>query len=1053
MAVRRTILVLFVAAFLVGFAAADVDPRDILPTTGEFQLAFGSDWKHPWDFPEDHPLYKTQGEIEDEFRQGLEMASSPEMAELLEGMDWEELGVDIEALLEEAGGGQSLSELLSKSSGVIGNSTYVIDEYIVTYGELEQSGMGYALDRLEAKLQVQVIDEAYVRSHPEVVDTDMATTIEIPDISGPGFDMDLIEKDFGDVSSCASTISNGKVYSETCALKVCNLQFSIELTRSTEDHVWNHDQIDNLFEIVEARMDERVSDDLCDIKLPEVTGRITDGEGHAMKHAQVTFNYKERNYNSTTDADGRYSFKMPSGIEPGQYGRVYVRLQYEKNGTRYFRLINNKKTVWLMKKFYISDESDLVQNIDLGENLSVNDGYYGHPDPKYISHFSAIYHHLTEALEFFRDHLGANVNYKLPVQVDTFVAGSGTYYSPTSARIVIGYDDSFKTSPDRPMNREWHEFAHHVQYSMYGRWPSGRNLAGTRNHNGYGNPSTADSFLEGFAEFSAMAIADHYNYSRPDVYASFGSLDIDYRAWTNRGYDEEFAVAGILWDLYDVTNDEMVDLQLKEVWNIIRLYHKDFTSVYKAFLKKFPNKEEQIDEIFVKHGFFADKNPGNKKHDKAFEATYKKYGKYYYVDYGQDTILDAPWMTYDKNETIGPATCYSRPSRTSAGEIEGHYVKVDNSVPYYIVKVTFDDSSLNYDIRTENRNGLVYVHVPPADYGATMTVTAEGVGTGSPLTFTAREFEENLAETLKKGYFIEHDFDISGTIPSLPAGPAAQGMDPDGKPHWEEPDSVADQQDRGPPEDESLPLEDEMEPTTTIEIVKVTTTVEVVPDDIEMAGDEEPTTTIRKGPTTSIVPEPTTIPEPVKGPGLLDQLMRFIGDIIGAIKSAVGGGPADEVVCNPPYMRFGKECCLDRGGNSICDRDEATSSVATTVAATSSVAATTMPTTSIAITTSVETTAPTTSIVITTSAETTAPATTTTVSIACTKSSDCGEWREEPVCYNGDVYIQITTPICRNAGTAEAQCVDLVKLAGASMYSEPRMEKKCDDGCQDGECL
>ncbi|MBU4201945.1 MAG: carboxypeptidase-like regulatory domain-containing protein [Candidatus Altiarchaeota archaeon] len=1048
MTVRGAILVLFAAALLAGFAAADVDPRDILPTTAEFQDAFGSDWKHPWEYPTNYPIYKTQVQMEDEFEQGLAIASSPEMAELLEGLDMEELGIDIDEFLGDATGGQSLSEMFSESAEVIENSAFEVDEYIITYGELEQSGGGYTLDRLEAKLQAQVMDEDYVRSHPEVIDTDMATTVEVPDISAPGFDMDVIEKGFGDTSSCARTISEGELYSETCAVKVCNLQFSIELIRATEDEVWDQDQIDALLEIVEARMGERVSEDLCTITLPEVTGKITDGAGHAIKHAQVTFNYKKRNYNSTTNDNGEYSFTMPSGIEPGQYGRVYVRLQYEKNETRYFQLINNNKTVWLMKKFYIYDESSLVQDIDMGENLSVSDSYYGHPDPEHISHFAAMYHHLTEALEFFRDHLGANVNYKLPVQVDTFVAGSGTYYSPTSARIVIGYDDSFKTDTDRPMNREWHEFAHHVQYSMYGRWPAGRSLAGTRNHNGYGNPSTADSFLEGFAEFSAMAIADHYNYSRPDDYASFGSLDIDYRAWTRRGYNEELAVAGILWDLYDVTNDEMVDLQLRDVWDIIRDYHKDFTSVYKAFLKEFPKEKKQIDEIFVRHGFFADMNPGNKKFDKAFEATYKKGGKYYYVDYGHDTVLDAPWMTHNENETIGPATSYGRPWRTNAGEIEGNYIKVDNPVPYYIVKVTFDDSSLDYEMRTENRNGLVYVHVPPAEYGATITVTAEGVGTGNPLTFTAEEFEENLADTLEKGYFVEHDFDISGTIPSLPAGPAAQGMDPNGKPHWEEPDSVADS-DQRPPEDESLPLEDEMGPTTTIEVVKATTTVEVIPTDIEIAETQEPTTTLVKRTTTTL---------PTRGPGLLDQLMEFIGDIIGAIKSAVGGGPSDEIVCNPPYMRFGKECCLDRDGNSICDRDEATTSVAlavpaTTVSAETTLApATTTPTTSIVITTSAETTSPTTSIAITTPAETTVP-TTTTLSIACILSSDCGEWGEEPVCHNGDVYIQVTTPICRNAGTPEAQCIEQVKFAGASIYSEPRMEEECNDGCQDGECL
>ncbi len=32
------------------------------------------------------------------------------------------------------------------------------------------------------------------------------------------------------------------------------------------------------------------------------------------------------------------------------------------------------------------------------------------------------------------------------------------------------------------------------------------------------------------------------------------------------------------------------------------------------------------------------------------------------------------------------------------------------------------------------------------------------------------------------------------------------------------------------------------------------------------------------------------------------------------------------VVCNPPYMRLGLTCCLDRNNNSICDSDEATGS-------------------------------------------------------------------------------------------------------------------------------
>jgi len=35
-----------------------------------------------------------------------------------------------------------------------------------------------------------------------------------------------------------------------------------------------------------------------------------------------------------------------------------------------------------------------------------------------------------------------------------------------------------------------------------------------------------------------------------------------------------------------------------------------------------------------------------------------------------------------------------------------------------------------------------------------------------------------------------------------------------------------------------------------------------------------------------------------------------------------GAAEAEEIVCNSPYMRYGKECCLDINKNNICDMDE-----------------------------------------------------------------------------------------------------------------------------------
>lgn len=38
--------------------------------------------------------------------------------------------------------------------------------------------------------------------------------------------------------------------------------------------------------------------------------------------------------------------------------------------------------------------------------------------------------------------------------------------------------------------------------------------------------------------------------------------------------------------------------------------------------------------------------------------------------------------------------------------------------------------------------------------------------------------------------------------------------------------------------------------------------------------------------------------------------------------SRITAKAVDEVICNPPYIRYGKECCLDQNKNNICDSDD-----------------------------------------------------------------------------------------------------------------------------------
>jgi hypothetical protein len=86
--------------------------------------------------------------------------------------------------------------------------------------------------------------------------------------------------------------------------------------------------------------------------------------------------------------------------------------------------------------------------------------------------------------------------------------------------------------------------------------------------------------------------------------------------------------------------------------------------------------------------------------------------------------------------------------------------------------------------------------------------------------------------------------------------------------------------------------------------------------------------------------------------------------------SIMPSGLGDEIVCNPPYIRFGDGCCLDADGNGLCDTDETLTQSTTNPART-----TTLPTVTLRQTTS------------TTQAHTTttvsSPRTTTTAAPTC----------------------------------------------------------------------
>ncbi|MFH0861439.1 MAG: hypothetical protein V1875_00270 [Candidatus Altiarchaeota archaeon] len=565
----------------------------------------------------------------------------------------------------------------------------------------------------------------------------------------------------------------------------------------------------------------------CD---PIVTfkGRVTDGHGHPMRYMVISLEIDAKEYDGVTNDNGEYEFKDVKGLEPDAKNPptavLKAELSYVRGGKNYIVLPAGSAPMELDLKFNLRSAADMSKDMDfrvitLGkavQKAKVGDDEYSSPNyyVDQIDHFSGIYYYLSDSVEFALTKLKANIDYKLPVEV--LIEGNSTFYAPVDSRIQIGLRDASYDSGNRPKNREYHEFAHHIMYAQYGAWPPDRLMPGTNNHDGFINPSTADSYMEGFAEFMAVAMAE--GSKDPDIaqppqqYMWLYNLDNKYKPWMIKGTVEELAVAGILWDLH---KSGETSFSIEEMWGILKVKRRNFYDYYDAFKRSYPKKADAIDRIFTAHGFFADKNKGNGVRD--FNEPYRDadgnraYDKgEYFIDYGLNltttadkasAVLLGEKIEYEKGEKIGAASNYERPNRTQAVEIPNAFIKVpDGRVRFYTVSIRFNDPSQgkDYDYTTEARQGLICLAPLPEDVDATYAVSPKSQDYSSerPYTITSREYlVKYYSAPESQGFFDQHSFDLKATGQHKdPEYRALDGVQPswgtDGGPDVQDPTAV-----------------------------------------------------------------------------------------------------------------------------------------------------------------------------------------------------------------------------------------------------------------------
>jgi hypothetical protein len=173
---------------------------------------------------------------------------------------------------------------------------------------------------------------------------------------------------------------------------------------------------------------------------------------------------------------------------------------------------------------------------------------------------------------------------------------------------------------NQPGNREWHEFGHAVMWFS----PIGgiHNLPeatpSSRNHEGYRNPDSVDSWREGFAEFYSMLVAHFIERDPTARFYRSGetvvNLDYPWPIWQ----EEEFTVAAILWDLFDswggdfdftlgtgaVEDEDRVGIEVRQLWRrLVSANVQNLFNLWQAF-----NHIPNINLTFVMHKVYEDLN-------------------------------------------------------------------------------------------------------------------------------------------------------------------------------------------------------------------------------------------------------------------------------------------------------------------------------------------------------------------------------------------------------------------------------------------------------------
>lgn len=195
---------------------------------------------------------------------------------------------------------------------------------------------------------------------------------------------------------------------------------------------------------------------------------------------------------------------------------------------------------------------------------------------------------------------------------------------------------------------EFHEYGHHVMWtSSIGGRSSFPDRGEFTNHANLANETSADSWVEGFATYMALAISKEIGDARPSLWVGYNT-DFDHFGWgpdnprqagvqvEHGDLTEEFAIASVLWQVHKEIGGFILLSILQERGESLDTW-KD---VYEALRSSEPVQREfegischyptgafksGIDCVFIDHGFYHDED-GDGLYDEGEQVGVTRWG-------------------------------------------------------------------------------------------------------------------------------------------------------------------------------------------------------------------------------------------------------------------------------------------------------------------------------------------------------------------------------------------------------------------------------------------